>query len=176
VGTSVENYQARRVVTGHDGNGRSCVTVDELAATRAVTPTFTVVDVWQTDTVPPPIDAHDTLTGNVVLDPPKAGVLVRVVTFPPDAEWQSSGGYAGAMAAIGGTDSHADDDQAAGMHTTDTVDVITVIEGEIHVVLENDEVRLGAGDSLIQRGTKHAWSNRTTARATIVATMYAATR
>jgi mannose-6-phosphate isomerase-like protein (cupin superfamily) len=134
------------------------------------------VDLWQTDTVPPAIDADDTLTGVVAIEPPKAGVVVRVVTFPPDSEWQGSGGYTDAMAAIGGSDFHVDDDQAAGMHTTDTVDVITVIEGEIYAVLENDEVRLRVGDSLIQRGTKHGWSNRTTTRTTIIATMYAATR
>jgi hypothetical protein len=176
VSTSVEDYQARRVITGVGNDGRSCVAVDELAPTRAATPTFTVVDLWQTDSVPPVVHADDTLAGEVALDPPKTGVLVRIVTFPPDTEWQANGGYADAMAAIGGSDSHDDEGDTAGMHTTDTVDIITVIEGEIHAVLETDEVRLGLGDSLIQRGTKHAWSNRTNKRATIVATMYCAIR
>jgi mannose-6-phosphate isomerase-like protein (cupin superfamily) len=174
--TSVDNFQARRVVTGTDEKGRSGVAVDELAPTRAATPTFTVVDLWQTDTVPPRVDAEDTLTGIVALDPPKAGVLVRFVTFPPDAEWQNNGGYEDAMAAIGGADSHVDDGDTAGVHATDTVDVVTVVEGEIYAVLENEEVHLRVGDTIVQRGTKHAWSNRTSGPATIVATMYSATR
>lgn len=174
--TSVENFQARRVITGVDEEGRSLVVADENAPTRAATPTFTVVDLWQTDSVPQNVEAGDTLTGTVVLEPPKGGVLVRLVTFPPDSEWQGAGGYEDAMAAIGGADSHVEDDETAGVHATDTIDVITVLTGELHAVLEKGEVLLRPGDSLVQRGTKHAWSNRTDKPATIVATMYSATR
>ena len=45
-------------------------------------------------------------------------------------------------------------------HRTDTLDYAIVLEGEIWAVLDEDEVRLTAGDVLIQRGTMHAWSNR----------------
>lgn len=48
-----------------------------------------------------------------------------------------------------------------GMHKTDTVDYAIVLSGEIYAVLDQDEVLLRAGDCLIQRGTSHAWSNRT---------------
>jgi quercetin dioxygenase-like cupin family protein len=47
------------------------------------------------------------------------------------------------------------------MHKTDTVDYAIVISGEIYAVMEKGEVLLHPGDSLIQRGTNHAWSNRT---------------
>jgi quercetin dioxygenase-like cupin family protein len=60
------------------------------------------------------------------------------------------------------------------MHTTDTVDVIVVISGQLHAVLEDTETVLNPGDCLIQRGTRHAWSNRTNAPATFVATMLSA--
>ena len=46
------------------------------------------------------------------------------------------------------------------MHQTDTVDYAIVLEGEIVAVLEEAETVLKAGDILIQRGTNHAWSNR----------------
>jgi quercetin dioxygenase-like cupin family protein len=47
------------------------------------------------------------------------------------------------------------------MHKTDTIDYAIVVSGEIYAVMEKGEVLLRAGDSLIQRGTNHAWSNRT---------------
>jgi mannose-6-phosphate isomerase-like protein (cupin superfamily) len=175
MGSSVANYQARRVVTGTDDHGRSCVVADGMAPTRVDTPTFSAVDLWQTDAVPAPVDAEDTLTGTLTLAPPQAGVVVRIVTFPPDAEWQAAGGYEDAMAAIGASDAQVAGEDA-GVHATDTVDVVTMIEGEIHVVLETGEVVLRPGDTLVQRGTKHAWSNRSTGRATFVVAMYPASR
>lgn len=174
--TSVEKYQARRVITGIDDQGRSRVVSDQLSSTRAATPTFTVVDLWQTDRVPASVNADNTLTDTVVLQPPQGGALVRLVTFPPDSEWQQNGDYQEALAAISGTDSQTAEEETPGMHVTDTVDVITVVSGEVYAVLENDEILLRAGDSLVQRGTKHAWSNRTNTPATIVATMYSAER
>jgi uncharacterized cupin superfamily protein len=45
-------------------------------------------------------------------------------------------------------------------HTTDTVDYAIVLEGEIWAVLDDDEVLMQQGDVLVQRGTGHAWSNR----------------
>ncbi|MFC7752911.1 cupin domain-containing protein [Tsukamurella soli] len=89
--SSLENYQARVVTTGSTADGRSTVVADANTTTRAATPTFSVADVWQVDAVPPAVDAADTLNGTVALDPPKGGVLVRMVSFPPDAEWQASG-------------------------------------------------------------------------------------
>ena len=46
------------------------------------------------------------------------------------------------------------------MHRTETVDYAVVLEGEIVMLLDDDEVKLKAGDVVIQRGTNHAWSNR----------------
>ena len=46
------------------------------------------------------------------------------------------------------------------MHTTETVDYAIVIEGEITAIMETEETVLGPGDVLIQRGTNHAWSNK----------------
>jgi len=48
-----------------------------------------------------------------------------------------------------------------GMHKTRTVDYCIVFSGEIWAVLDEGEVLLRAGDCLVQRGTHHAWSNRT---------------
>ena len=173
---NADSYQGRRVVTGTDADGRSCVLLDELSGTRAATPAFTVVDLWQTDSVPASVADDDTLTGTVTLDPPKAGVLVRMLTLPPDPQSPSDGVFKTAMAEVGGSETTVEGSGIAGLHATDTLDVITVLSGEIHLVLETGEVLLRAGDTIVQRGTKHAWSNRTSESVTLVGTMLPATR
>jgi quercetin dioxygenase-like cupin family protein len=50
------------------------------------------------------------------------------------------------------------------MHRTASVDYAFVLEGEIWAILDTTEVLLRQGDVLIQRGTNHAWSNRTSAQ------------
>ena len=48
-----------------------------------------------------------------------------------------------------------------GFHKTDTIDYVIVLEGEIYALMDEGEVLMKQGDVLIQRGTNHAWSNRT---------------
>ncbi len=60
------------------------------------------------------------------------------------------------------------------MHKTCTVDYCIVLSGEIWAVLDEGEVLLRAGDCLVQRGTHHAWSNRTDEPCTIAFVLVAA--
>jgi quercetin dioxygenase-like cupin family protein len=53
------------------------------------------------------------------------------------------------------------------MHRTASVDYAFVLEGEIWAILETSEVCLKQGDVLIQRGTNHAWSNRSSSQALV---------
>ena len=46
------------------------------------------------------------------------------------------------------------------MHRSETIDYGVVVSGEIVLMLDNEEVELKAGDVFVQRGTNHAWSNR----------------
>ena len=46
------------------------------------------------------------------------------------------------------------------MHRTETVDYALCLAGEIYLVLDDSEVLIKAGDTVVQRGTNHAWSNR----------------
>ena len=66
--------------------------------------------------------------------------------------------------------------EVAGMHRTDTIDIVTVVDGEIWVVMEEGETPLQAGDCLVQRGTRHAWRNRSDRPCTLATTMLAAVR
>jgi quercetin dioxygenase-like cupin family protein len=52
--------------------------------------------------------------------------------------------------------------EASGMHTTPTVDLGIVLEGEVVLELANGaEKRLGRGDAYVMNGTAHSWHNRT---------------
>ena len=46
------------------------------------------------------------------------------------------------------------------MHRTETIDYAVVLDGEITLLLDDVDVQLKTGDVVIQRGTNHAWSNR----------------
>jgi hypothetical protein len=167
--------RARRVVAGVDADGRSTIVTDEETATRIALPGFTVNDVWRVDDLPVHVDEEDTLTGDVELDPPASGFVVRLATFPPDSAVDEEQ-YAASIDSLHGADANVADEEAMGMHFTDTVDVVTVVSGEIYAVLETGETLLRTGDTIINRGNKHAWSNRTNAPATVVATMFPASR
>lgn len=175
--------QARVVVSGVDADGKSTIVSDGDAGTRVATPGFTVMDVWQFDSLPATVDAAPTLGAEPVLDPPKNGLVVRLASFPPDSEFDAKA-YGESLDAFHGGDSHsgpqggADEaDPHGGLwHETDTVDVVTVLSGELYAVMETGETLLRAGDTFVTRGVKHIWSNRTTEPVLIVATMMAATR
>jgi mannose-6-phosphate isomerase-like protein (cupin superfamily) len=93
----------------------------------------------------------------------------------PPFESDYEGGYAKALAQAGvgnlqGTENAQDADgpgAIAGMHQTDTVDIVTIISGEIWAVVETGETLVRAGDTVIQRGTWHAWRNRSDAPCTV---------
>src|SRR5271166_10453 len=102
-------------------------------------------------------------------------LAIRVCTFPPDSETYAS--YAASIAESFGPEAvPGGESTIPGMHQTDTVDVVTVVSGELCIVTENGEAVLRPGDSIVQRGTPHARSNRTEETVTVAAIMMAATR
>lgn len=157
----------RRIVTGHDREGRSCVASDgpsPHSMTLAGVSNFGVTDIWKTDRSPASNrGAADACSGAISLAPPAHGTVFRVVEFPPDREyvgkWQPDAAF-GSMGESGSQAIHSQASRHEGMHTTNSVDYAFVLEGEIWAVLDRDEVLMKTGDVLVQRGTSHAWSNR----------------
>jgi naringenin degradation protein FdeH len=154
----------RRVVTGHDARGQSVILSDGPSPhvlTLPGRPDFALTNLWVTDRAPASnAGGTDAAARPVVLEPPRNGTIFRVVEFPPD---RVAGGFdrKAAFAAMGA--GHAMDPDASrhpGMHKTDTVDYALVLSGEIWALMDEDETLLRAGDTLVQRGTNHAWSNR----------------
>lgn len=156
---------ARRVVTGHDEQGRSIVVSDEEAEHTLTFPTvfdYGHTELWRT-TVP-----ADNTTMGVPLDspkmaPPEGGVAFRITQFPPDELFLASFDRDEMFGGVSDGADHIRDGEVsnATMHRTRSVDFAVVVRGEVWALLDTGEVRLGVGDTLIQRGTVHGWSNRT---------------
>ena len=155
----------RRLVTGHDPNGKSIFLTDGEATTVLVMEKMgklTVTDLWETFDAPADNrGTKDNADRLVHLEPAPRGTIFRVVEFPPDALWKTGADGAAAFAELQA--SHAADGGSSdpGMHKTATVDYALVLDGEIWAVMDTGERLMRAGDVLIQRGTNHAWANRT---------------
>lgn len=157
-------WRVRRVLTGHDSAGKSTIIADGAAPNvkeMASMPGLALTDLWETSGAPASNEGHsDAAARPVHLEPPKNGTILRVVEFPPDAQWRSSANSREAFKSIGAA--HTTDKGSADpmMHRTSTVDYAIVLRGEIHAVMEKGETLLRAGDILVQRGTNHSWSVR----------------
>lgn len=163
----------RRVVTGLDEHGKSTIVSDEPTRARVRRPGGSVVmDIWRVERLPTHF-ADDGSLLDEVSAPPQGGLVVKVSTISPHSEIDPVA-YAQAMAASYGPQPTSNDPAAIpGMHRTDTVDVVTVISGELYAVLEGGETVLRVGDTIVQRGTMHAWQNRSSHPATLVSVMMA---
>lgn len=158
-----------RVVTGHDAQGRAVVASDGPLPTvveiQAV-PGTVFHEVWSTGGTPARIDnGPDPTTGPLSLPPPARGTRIRFVDIPPDtAELLSrdAGAMKAAFSQIGdaGASTLKADSPHPLMHRTESVDYGVVIEGELTLVLDQGEVALKPGSVVVQRGTNHAWANR----------------
>ena len=165
---------ARRVVSGFDDQGRSTIISDGPTIRRIATPAFTVCDVWETKALPVPM-GQGTAEGEVTLLPPETGFIFRVTTFPPDKEWDSRE-FSQSLDGMGGEGAEDKDAETPGMHVHPTLDIVTVVSGEIYVVFESAETLLKQGDTAIIRGAMHAWSNRSDGPCTVTSLMMGAQR
>lgn len=165
--------QIRRIVTGHDAEGRSIIAEDAPAkSVRSVPerPGYRAVNVWRTEESPAKVDAPDTIAAHAGILPPKRGTILRIIDFPPEPQ-DARELERRLHATFGGIYQDAQHDKRRGrhpgMHRTLTVDYAIVLEGEIWAVMEQGETLMRAGDVLIQRGTNHAWANRSAKTARI---------
>jgi hypothetical protein len=147
----------KRVVTGRDSNGRSVLVEDgPVAATpRPSGPGNGPIQVWGNDRTPtlPSDGAQPQYVG---FFPPAGGYRVIISEImpepPPDDPADDS-----ADTAAGRVPEHR-----LGMHTTDTVDIGVILDGELEMELDDGvTTTLSRGDCIVQNGTQHAWHNRT---------------
>ena len=142
----------RRIVCVDGRDGKSKAIQDGPAPdvhTDPARPGFSSTFIWATDSTPARIGTAS--EPSQVLTPPPGGSLCRVLSFPPEGA------------------SHR------GMRKTRTLDFCLILEGKITLVLDTEEVHLKAGDTVVQRGTRHAWSNRSDAPCVVAISSHDAT-
>lgn len=156
----------RRIVTGHNADGRSCIVADGPSpAEKFVTerPGYRSTNIWRTTESPASIRAPDSIAQHQGVAPPKNGTVIRIIDIPPEAsdpaerKRQAAATFGNLFA---DADHHIDDKRHPGMHVTESVDYAVILDGELTAILDTDETVMRAGDVLIQRGTNHAWANR----------------
>ncbi|WP_025146733.1 cupin domain-containing protein [Pedobacter jeongneungensis] len=139
------NTIPRRVVTG-EKEGRSVISSDaEAKNVSEHFPGLIISDIWATDSSPAALDKELDIENTAFPITPTRGTYFRYVSIPPDDQL--------GIVAQPGTPHPL-------MHQTDTLDYIIIASGEIYLVLDDEETKLKVGDIVIQRGTNHAWSNR----------------
>ncbi len=128
--------EIRRVVTGHDENGKAIIARDGNMTNVKVMPSgHKGCVMWITDNSPAAVSGdEDPALRDMGIAPPAKGSVLRILELAPGKAF---------------------------MHRTDTLDYCIVLKGECTMKLDDDdEVSLAAGDILIQRGTWHGWENR----------------
>ena len=139
----------RRVVTGHDKNGRAIVSIDESVKNVAQSrPGAEAAASWTSEGFPVDNDGSADTSTRKVGTTLANGIVFRVVSFGPGVSPRN--------------------------HRTDSIDYATVISGEIDMELDGTSVHLKAGDVLVQRGTIHNWVNKGTAPCVIAFVLVAA--
>ena len=165
---------ARRIVCMDREPGKSCLVSDGPSPDVRIDPArpgYASQRMWVTDGTPAKI-VLETLHLPHAIEPPANGSVLNIVTFPPDAHWR---GKASArevetfFRSMGSPRASTFSPQAPHpyMQKTRTLEFGIVLEGELVLVLDTQEVVVRKGDFVIQRGTNHAWSNRTDAPAVI---------
>ncbi len=160
----------RRVVTGHDSQGKAVVISDGYATSIKTVPQWPGListDIWKTNAMPAPLakDEADPTLGPRSLHPAPGGTTFRISIVPPETDFVRNLDPAQAQAlfkGVGNADAstHGRGGRHPLMHRTETLDYAVVLEGEITMLLDDSEVNLKAGDVVIQRGNNHAWCNR----------------
>jgi quercetin dioxygenase-like cupin family protein len=129
--------KVRRVITGHDANGKAIVKIDEVCQnTISGRPGATSCVVWTTEGFPANNSSQADESGRTVGTTLAHGTVFRMIEFAPGV--------------------------APRNHRTDSIDYGVILSGEIDMDLDGTVVRLKAGDVFVQRGTIHNWINRGT--------------
>jgi len=161
----------RRIVTGHDARG-DAVILSAAPPTRVVDlsvrgPRF--YEVWNTRETPVRIDrdSPEPHEDNLTLVPPRNGTRIRVLDIQPETHELRSIDAAEArrhfeLVGAGEASTRHQGAPHPFMHRTETVDYGIVLSGEIYLIVDKGEVLCREGDIIIQRGTNHAWANRST--------------
>ncbi len=156
----------RRIVTANDSDGRSYIAEDgpaPAAQTMAGREGYRNNNLWRTVGSPAPVSAPDSTLEHRGVLPPPGGTVLRIIDIPPEARdaaerLQQTKAVFDAM--FPDAKHNPADQRHPGMHVTATIDYAILLQGELVAIMDAGETLMRAGDVLIQRGTNHAWANR----------------
>jgi mannose-6-phosphate isomerase-like protein (cupin superfamily) len=174
--------RVRRVVTGHDGNGKAVFAADEHVdpVMVALVPRAEFHLLWGADH-PPTFPDDGGPTPQPSYFPPVGGYRFGLFTLPPapasePAELDLEAALAEIEEKLPGMLAHMEPDNP-GMHTTDTIDFEVILSGEVVLELDDGAERvLRPGDTVVQNGTRHRWANRGTEPAVVAVILLGAHR
>jgi quercetin dioxygenase-like cupin family protein len=163
-------YKGRRIVTGHDPQGRSILISDnapENLVSNPSDPDRGHINFWKTEAVPASNagDADPMAGAPCPLAPPKGGTMFRFFQIAPEkneagvSKEERDKRMARMFEAAGAAHARLSMDRHPSMHRTDSLDYIVLLQGEVTALLDIGEVRMKPFDVLIQRGTNHGWVN-----------------
>ena len=156
--------QARRVVTGYNAKGESVILFDDHAKNVTHIPSWEglyVTELWVTSESP--IDnsgTEDRSLRPMKHDPDAHGTIFRLVEIPPESKTVFKAD--GIFTELGSQNkpSEADRSRHPTMHKTNSIDYLIVLSGEMIMEMEEGSTLIKQGDCIVQRGTNHAWVNR----------------
>jgi mannose-6-phosphate isomerase-like protein (cupin superfamily) len=155
-----------RVVTGYDEAGHPAVIHSGAPPTVIHAGRYRTTEVWVSDGTPPTVTRSDTSMRAWDLEPPPGGACFRIVEIAP-------GDAAAGEAVASDLDEQAEGFQEA--HATQTLDYVTVLSGQVTLVIGESEVSLGPGDCVVQQpGVPHDWLNRTSERVVMAGVLISA--
>ena len=154
----------RRIVTGHDEEGKSVITIDGPPARSLGEEAGGLFELWNTDgNEINTLDEIDRADSEVLLSPPNGGTKFRYFQINPTPEGVPAdlieAATAEAFEKMGAAHHRVDTTRHPAMHKTKTIDYIILLKGDVTLLLDNEEVDLKPFDVVVQRGTNHAWVN-----------------
>ena len=166
----------RRVITGHDKNGKSIVVLDGPPARSIGEDVGGLFELWNTDgnTINTQ-DNIDRADNEIILSPPSNGSKFRYFQINPSPEgipmdiMQDIA--ADAFEKIGAAHHRIDTTKHPAMHKTETIDYIILLKGDVTLILDQEEVDIKPFDVVVQRGTNHAWVNNGSDPALLIAVL-----
>ena len=166
----------RRIVTGHNEDGRSIITIDGPPARSIGEDVGGLFELWNTDgNIIDTKDNLDRADQDIILSPPTGGTKFRYFQINPTPEgipieiMQEIA--ADAFEKIGAGHHRIDTSKHPAMHKTETIDYIILLKGDVTLILDEDEVTLKPHDVVVQRGTNHAWINNGDEPALLIAVL-----
>ena len=166
----------RRIITGHNKNGKSIITLDGSPARSIGEDVGGLFELWNTDGCDiTSTDQIDRADEDILLSPPSGGTKFRYFQINPlpegipEAMLQEIA--ADAFGKIGAAHHRVDTSKHPAMHKTETIDYIILLKGDVTLILDEEEVDLKPFDVVVQRGTNHAWVNNGDEPALLIAVL-----